>query len=84
MRRASAVLERFPGHLANTEGGRDRHGHQGCILDRGQVHELQIRRYCAATSRELKREPRLAASPRSHDGDKARGAEGYFELRELA
>jgi hypothetical protein len=45
---------------------------------------MQIRRHSAATNRELKRKTRLAASPRSHDGDEARGAEGYFELRQLA
>jgi hypothetical protein len=45
---------------------------------------MQIRRHSAATSRELKRKPRLAASPWSHDGDEARGAEAYFELRQLA
>jgi hypothetical protein len=77
------VLERFAGHLANTEDRRDRHRHQGCIRDRGQVHEVQLRRGCTATNRELDRETRLAASPRSHDGDEARAAEGDFELGEL-
>jgi hypothetical protein len=77
------VLERFPGHLTDAEGGRDRHGHQGWIRDRGQVHEVQVRSCCAVTSGELERETRLAASPRSHDGDEARGAEGSFEFLEL-
>jgi hypothetical protein len=44
---------------------------------------MQIRSCCGATSRELEREPCLAASPRSHDGDEARGAEGSFEFLKL-
>jgi hypothetical protein len=45
---------------------------------------MQIPRYRAATSRELKRKPRLAASPWSHEGDKARASESCFQLPELA
>jgi hypothetical protein len=78
------VLERFPGHLANTKDGRDRHRHQGCIRDRGQIHDMQLQRRCTATSRELECETRLAAPPRSHDGDQAPTGDGYLELRELA
>jgi hypothetical protein len=44
---------------------------------------MQLQRRCAAASGELDRKPRLAASPRSHDGDEARAAEGDFELGEL-